>query len=41
MELLKTAPARNVEEVNELLDQGADPNEAGPEGVTPLILAAV
>jgi len=41
MELLKAAQAGNVEEVNRLLDQGADPNEAGPEGVTPLILAAV
>ena len=41
MELLKAAQAGNVEEVNRLLDQGADPNETGGEGVTPLILAAI
>ena len=41
MELLKAVQAGNLEEVNRLLDQGADPNEAGGEGVTPLILAAV
>jgi ankyrin repeat protein len=41
MELLKAVQAGNRDAVNALLDQGADPNEPGYEGMTPLIVAAI
>ena len=41
MELLKAVQAGKLDEVNSLLDRGADPNEPGYEGMTPLIVAAI
>ena len=41
MELLKAVQAGKINDVSRLINEGADPNEPGYEGVTPLMAAAI